>query len=143
MSAILYGTSFALFGLSTYVPLSFFLIALVGAADVVWGATRNTVLQLKSPDAMRGRVMGIFHLTSRGLHPLGQTRTGMAVPLIGAGGTAFLGGVLVAAVALLTVWRTPSVALFSIEDEKTDHHAPQPRDLSAESISELGGPPRV
>ncbi len=143
VSAILYGTSFALFGLSTYVPLSLFLMALVGAADVVWGATRNTVLQLKSPDAMRGRVMGIFHLTSRGLHPLGQTRTGMAVPLIGAGGTAFLGGVLVAAVALLTVWRTPSVALFSIEDEKTDPYAPQPRDLSAESISELGGPPRV
>lgn len=143
VSAILYGTSFALFGLSTYVPLSLFLIALVGAADVVWGATRNTVLQLKSPDAMRGRVMGIFHLTSRGLHPLGQTRTGIAVPLIGAGGTAFLGGVLVAAVALLTVWRTPSVSLFSIEDKKTDHHGPQPKDLSAESISELGGPPRV
>ncbi|MFQ5902966.1 MAG: MFS transporter [Candidatus Binatia bacterium] len=143
VSAILYGTSFALFGLSTYVPLSLFLMALVGAADVVWGATRNTVLQLKSPDAMRGRVMGIFHLTSRGLHPLGQTRTGMVVPLMGAGGTAFFGGVMVAAVALLTVWRTPSVSLFSIEDEKTDHHAPQPRDLSAESISELGGPPRV
>ena len=143
VSAILYGASFALFGLSTYVPSSLFLIALVGAADVVWGTTRNAVLQLKSPDAMRGRVMGIFHLTSRGLHPLGQTRTGMAVPLIGAGGTAFLVGVLVAAVALLTVWRTPSVSLFSVEDEKTDHHAPQPRDLSAESISELGGPPRV
>ena len=142
VSAILYGTGFALFGLSGYFPFSLFLMALVGATDVVWGTTRNTVLQLKSPDALRGRVMGIFHLTSRGLHPLGQTRTGMVVPLMGARGAVFLGGALVAAVALLMAWRAPSVSHFSVRDEMDDRQALKRRDLSSESIAELGGPPR-
>ena len=142
VSAILYGSSFALFGLSGYFPFSLFLMALVGATDVVWGATRNTVLQFKSPEALRGRVMGIFHLTSRGLHPLGQTRTGMVVPLMGARRAVFLGGVLVAAVAILMVWRVPSVSLFSVKKEMDDRHSPERSDLSAESVSELEGPPR-
>jgi hypothetical protein len=61
---------------------------------------------------------------------------------MGARGAVFLGGVLVAAVALLTVWRAPSVSHFSVEKEMNDRLSLEPRDLSAESIPELGGPPR-
>lgn len=115
-SAILYGASFAVFGLSTEFAWSLVLMALMGGADTVWGATRNTVLQLKSPEAMRGRIMSIFHLTSRGLHPLGQTRTGLLVPLMGASDTAFLGGVIIAVVVLITSRRAPSLPRFVSDD---------------------------
>lgn len=112
VSAIFYGASFASFGLSDSFPVSLVLLGCLGAADTIWGATRNTVLQLKSPDALRGRVMSIFHLTSRGLAPLAQTRTGLLVPLIGASETAFAGGLVIAGVVFLTTRRTRSLGAY-------------------------------
>ncbi len=111
-SAILYGISFALFGLSYSFALSLFLLVLTGATDIVWSATRNTILQLEAHEGIRGRVMGVFTLSNRGLHPLGQTETGLVVPLIGPRGTTFLGGTLVALTTLVTILKIPSIARY-------------------------------
>jgi MFS family permease len=111
-SAVLYGIGFALFGLSHSFALSLLLLVFVGATDTVWGATRNTIMQINAPDAMRGRVMGVFQLSNRGLHPLGQVETGIVVPLIGAREATFFGGLLVTAVTLLTVWKVPGIFSF-------------------------------
>ncbi|HTN70700.1 MAG TPA: MFS transporter [Methylomirabilota bacterium] len=112
VSAILYGIAFALFGLSPSFILALFLLAFVGAADTIWGAARSTILQLMAPEKFRGRVMGVFQLSNRGLNPLGQTETGLMVPLIGARETVFLGGLLVSATTLLTIWQVPGIVRF-------------------------------
>jgi MFS family permease len=112
LSAIVYGVSFAFFGLSHSFPLSLLLLLIVGATDTIWGATRNTILQLETTEAMRGRVMGVFQLSNRGLNPLGQTETGLMVPLVGAREATFIGGLFVAAVTLFTAWRVPSLPRF-------------------------------
>ncbi len=109
ISALFYSASFALFGLSDSFPLSLLLLLILGTTDTIGGATKNTIIQLKTKEAMRGRVMGIFQLSSRGLNPLGQTETGLVVPVLGAREVTFLGGLLVAAVTLLTVWRVPGL----------------------------------
>jgi len=111
-SAILYGLGFALFGLSPSFALALVLLAFVGVTDTIWAAARGTILQLMTPDRFRGRVMGVFQLSNRGLHPLGQTETGLVVPLIGAREATFLGGLLVSAVTLFTVWRVPGIVKF-------------------------------
>jgi MFS family permease len=111
-SAIVYGLSFALFGLSPYFLLSLVLIFIVGASDTIWGAVRSTMLQMSTPDHLQGRVMGVFGLSSRGLGPLGQVETGLIVPLLGARETTFLGGALVLCASLLTAWRVPAVYRF-------------------------------
>jgi MFS family permease len=111
-SAIVYGLSFALFGLSQYFLLSLVLIFVTGAADTIWGAVRSTILQINTPDHLQGRVMGVFGLSSRGLSPLGQVETGLIVPVIGARETTFLGGSLVLCASLLTVWRVPAIYRF-------------------------------
>jgi MFS-type transporter involved in bile tolerance (Atg22 family) len=108
-ATVVYGLSFALFGLSPYFPLSLLLIFVCGAADTIWGATRSTILQVNTPDNLQGRVMGVFSLSSRGLSPLGQVETGLVVPLIGAREATFFGGLLVLCASLLTVWRVPAV----------------------------------
>ena len=118
-SAILYGASFAFFGLSHSFPLSLLLLTIAGATDTLWAATRNTILQLRTPEGIRGRVMGIFHLSNRGLHPLGQAETGLVVPLVGAREATFFGGLLVAAVTLLTAWKIPSIPQFQWEEDET------------------------
>jgi MFS family permease len=115
-SAILYGIGFALFGLSPWFLLSLSLITLVGVADTIWGACRSTILQLITPEAFRGRVMGVFQLSNRGLNPLGQTETGFVVPLLGAPAATFFGGLLVTAVTLITAWRVPEIPRFSWQE---------------------------
>src|SRR5262245_1565279 len=111
-ATVVYGLSFALFGLSPNFPLSLLLIFIAGAADTVWGATRSTILQINTPDNLQGRVMGVFGLSSRGLSPLGQVETGLVVPVIGAREATFFGGLLVLSASLLTVWRVPAVYRF-------------------------------
>ena len=110
--ALLYGAGFALFGLSTSFILCLLLIVFVGATDTVWGAARSTILQMITPEGFRGRVMGVFQLSNRGLNPLGQTETGLVVPLIGAREATFLGGILVSAITVATVWKIPAILKF-------------------------------
>jgi MFS family permease len=119
-SAILYGAGFAFFGLSSSFLLSLGLIAFIGATDTIWSASRSTILQLMTPEKFRGRVMGVFQLSNRGLHPLGQTETGLVVPLMGAPAATFVGGLLVTVVTLITAWRVPEIPKFRWKE--TDDH---------------------
>ncbi|HEX2932433.1 MAG TPA: hypothetical protein VHV54_22080, partial [Candidatus Binatia bacterium] len=48
-----------------------------------------------------------------GLHPLGQTETGLVVPLLGAREATFMGGVIIMVMTLVTAWRIPGIAKFS------------------------------
>ncbi len=115
LSAILYGASFALFGVSRSFLVSLTLLLLMGATDTVWAATRSVILQVQTPEALRGRVMGVFQLSNRGLHPLGQTETGLVVPLVGAREATVLGGLLVAGVTVLTALKVPGLPRFRWE----------------------------
>jgi MFS family permease len=111
-SALLYGAGFAFFGVAPSFPIALALLTFVGATDTVWGAARGTILQMLTPEKFRGRVMGVFQLSNRGLHPLGQTETGLIVPLIGAREATFAGGMIISVMTLLTVWRVPEIAKF-------------------------------
>lgn len=118
VSAIIYGAVFALFGLSPLFVLSLGLMTLIGATDTIWGAARGTILQMTTPDKFRGRVMGVFQLSNRGLHPLGQVQSGLLIPLIGAPAATVLGGVFVAIVTLLTAWKVPAIPKFRWDEDK-------------------------
>jgi len=73
---------------------------------------------LMAPDKFRGRVMGVFQLSNRGLNPLGQTETGLVVPLIGARETALMGGLLISGMTLLTIWRVPGIVRFRWHEKR-------------------------
>ena len=113
-SALLYGAGFALFGLAPSFFLALILLAFVGATDTIWAAARGTIMQLRTPDKFRGRVMGVFQLSNRGLHPLGQLESGLMVPLIGAREATVLGGAIITAITLLTAWRVPELMKFRL-----------------------------
>lgn len=115
-SSIVYGICFGLFGLSNSFALSLALLACVGAADAIWAAARSTILQWTSPNALRGRVMGIFQIATQGLNPMGQVETGLVVPLIGAREATVFGGSFVWLITMLTIWRIPQIWKFRLED---------------------------
>lgn len=120
VSALLYGAGFALFGLSPSFSLALVLLTFVGATDMIWSASRGTILQMLAPEKFRGRVMGVLQLSNRGLHPLGQLESGIMVPLLGARETTIMGGAIISVITLLTVWRVPAIARFRWDSEKIE-----------------------
>jgi MFS family permease len=117
VSAILYGAGFAVFGMAPSFSLALILLAFVGATDTIWSAARSTILQMLTPEKFRGRVMGVFQLSNRGLHPLGQMETGLIVPLIGAREATIMGGTIVSIMTLVTIWQVPAICRFRWDKE--------------------------
>jgi hypothetical protein len=83
--------------------LSCFIMILVGLSHVFQNAMANTLLQLSSPDGLRGRVMSLYSLVSHGMHHLGGLQAGFMADWIGAplsiglgAGVSLLYGVFVA-----------------------------------------------
>ncbi|MBI2776310.1 MAG: MFS transporter [Chloroflexi bacterium] len=97
--------SLATFALSTFVPLTIVALAILGASQVAYYSTTNTLLQTRVPARLRGRVHSLYVLTSIGLLPVGNLvvgaiaeRTGVPI-VLAAGGALTLLAVLIAAVA--------------------------------------------
>ncbi|MGH2500679.1 MAG: MFS transporter [Candidatus Limnocylindria bacterium] len=67
VAAMIEMVAILVFALSTSFALSFLLLVAVGAAAVVTQAVTNTTIQLSSPDAIRGRVMGAYTLGTQGM----------------------------------------------------------------------------
>ena len=97
---VIYTALWAGVGLSQWIWLSALLLLALGVVDAMWGVTRNTLAQMLATNAMRGRVMSVVMLATRGSSQLGRVQSGFTVGLIGAPFTVLLGaGVIGAAVA--------------------------------------------
>ena len=112
VSALLYGAGFALFGMAQSFFVALIMLGFVGATDTVWAAARGTIMQMRTPERFRGRVMGVFQLSNRGLHPLGQLESGIMVPLIGAREATVMGGAVITIISIITAWRVPELMRF-------------------------------
>jgi len=122
-TAIAYGLVFAAVGSAPTMPVALILMTIVGLTDTIWGAARGTIMQMITPNQYRGRVMGVFQLSNRGLHPIGQVESGLLIPLIGVANTTLFGGLFVTLVTLLTAWKVPDIPKFRwdrMADEKDE-----------------------
>lgn len=105
-----YGVATLVFGLSTDFVLSMAALAVTGAADMVSVVIRQTLVQLETPDAMRGRVSAVNSVFIGGSNQLGEFESGVTAALLGAVGSVVLGGVGTLLIAGLW-WRLfPSLA---------------------------------
>lgn len=112
VSVVAYGAAVALFGASRSFPLSLMLLALSGAADTVSMVVRNTVRQLRTPDALRGRMTALNQLFFVGGPQLGEVEAGVVAKLTSAQVSVVSGGVLCVLAALaLGRWATPLLRL--------------------------------
>ena len=80
------------FGFSRSFPLSLALLALMGAADMISVFIRSTLVQLNTPDDVRGRVSAISGLAISASNELGEMQSGLAAALLGATGAVVFGG---------------------------------------------------
>ncbi len=97
-----FGLATALFGISRDFRLSLALLAVLGAADMVSVYIRSTLVQLNTPDPMRGRVSAISGLAISASNELGEMESGLVAGLLGATTAVVLGGL--GAVLVTIVW---------------------------------------
>ena len=98
----LFGVLTVLFGISTVPWLSITALALLGAADMISVYVRETLIQLWTPDAVRGRVNAVNMVFVGASNELGEFRAGTMAALIGAVPAVVFGGV--GAVAVAGIW---------------------------------------
>jgi MFS family permease len=89
----MFGIATIVFGLSGWFWLSWAALAIMGAFDTVSVVIRTTLLQLETPDEMRGRVSAVNSLFSASSNQLGDFRAGAVAALIGAVPAVLMGGV--------------------------------------------------
>ena len=93
------------FGLSRDFLLSLAMLALLGAADMVSVYIRSSLVQLNTPDHVRGRVSAISGLAISASNELGEMRAGVAAALLGTTGAVVFGGIgAIVVTALWAVW---------------------------------------
>ena len=109
-AVVVYGAATAVFGISTSFALSMLMLAITGAADMVSIVVRQTLVQLETPDAMRGRVSAVNSVLIGASNQLGEFESGATAALLGPVGSVVLGGAGSIVVALAWWQLFPALA---------------------------------
>lgn len=106
----LYGVCMVVFGLSTHFVLSMLVLAISGGADMVSVVVRQTLVQLETPDEMRGRVSAVNSVFIGASNQLGEFESGATAAWLGPLGSVVAGGIGTLVVAALWLKWFPSLA---------------------------------
>lgn len=104
------GMSIILFAQMRSLPMAMFALFCLGAAQMTYMTTANTLVQFVVPDELRGRVMSIWML-NQGLGPIGALFAGVSTEYIGAPNTVTWMGAVVILLAAVVAWRVPRIRL--------------------------------
>ena len=110
IAVAIYGLAILAFGLSTSFVLSLVALAVSGGADMVSVVIRLTLIQVETPDEMRGRVSAVNSTFIGASNELGEFRAGAMAEYLGAVGSVIVGGVGTLVVAALWIRLFPSLA---------------------------------
>jgi MFS family permease len=108
-AVIVFGLATVVFAVSHWMWLSILSLAVLGAADTISVVIRFSLVQLSTPDEMRGRVGAVNFLFINASNQLGQFESGVTAALLGAMPSAMLGGVATVAIALLWMKLFPTL----------------------------------
>jgi MFS family permease len=109
VAVAVFGLATILFGISTTVWLSVAALALAGAADMVSVYIRETLIQVQTPDAVRGRVNAVNMTFVGASNELGEFRAGTVAALIGIVPAVVIGGVGTLAIAGIWAYAFPGL----------------------------------
>ena len=116
-----YGVATLVFGLSEHLGLSVFALAVTGGADMVSVVVRQTLVQLETPDAMRGRVSAVNSVFIGASNQLGEFESGALAAAWGPVGSVLIGGL--GTLVVVAAWRRLFPALW----HRDALHAPATR----------------
>jgi MFS family permease len=105
----IFGLATILFGASRSFPLSVLALVLVGASDMVSVAIRHTLIQLSTPDRMRGRVSAVSFVFIGASNELGEFESGLTAEWLGVAPSVVYGGLGTCGVVLLWILLFPAL----------------------------------
>ena len=111
-----FGCSVIGFGLSDEFALSLLFLFLQGGFDSISVAIRSTILQLLTPDSMRGRISAVNTLFIGSSSEIGDVESGLAARLLGTIPAVVVGGSLTLMVVLFTYLKTRKLLLLTVDD---------------------------
>jgi MFS family permease len=111
---LVFGAATLVFGLSTSLPVSLAALAVLGGADLLSVVIRQSLVQLRTPDDMRGRVSAVHSLFTGTSNQLGEFESGLLAALVGAVPAVLLGGAGTIAVAAVWMYRFPELRRFHL-----------------------------
>ena len=126
ISVVVWGLMIAAFGVSTSIPVALVFLGLAGGADAISSVFRATIVQLSTPDELRGRLSGLKIAAVGGGPRLGDAEAGLVSRAYGPSVAAWSGGLASAAGALVLArvlpafynWVTPA------EDDFAESESP-------------------
>jgi len=104
-----FGLCIIIFGISKWYWLSFFALMIGGVFDGLSVVVRGNIMQLKTPDALRGRVMSVNSMFINSSNEIGQFESGVAAKLMGVVPSVVFGGCMTLLVVVATWWKAPSL----------------------------------
>lgn len=108
-AVVVFGLATMAFGLSTSLLLSLAMLVLLGAADMFSVFVRGTLIQLNTPDHMRGRVSAASGLAISASNELGEMRAGAMAAALGPVPAVVVGGAAAVGVTALWAWLFPEL----------------------------------
>jgi len=120
-----FGAATIVFGLSRWMPLSLLCLALLGSADMFSVYVRQSLIQLYTPDEMRGRVGAVSSLFISASNELGEAESGFLGALIGPVPAVIAGGVGAVLVVVFWSWWFPELRLAKSFDAPDLRAAPK------------------
>jgi MFS family permease len=115
ISVAAFGLSTVLFGLSTYFFWALFFLFLTGAFDNVSVVIRHTILQLSTPDEMRGRVSAVNGIFIGSSNEIGAFESGASARAFGLKPSIIMGGILTLLVVAITAKLSPKLRKLNID----------------------------
>jgi predicted MFS family arabinose efflux permease len=107
-----FGACIIVFGLSDIYWISFLALLIAGMLDGVSVMVRGTILQITTPDEMRGRVSAVNSMFINSSNELGMFESGLASRILGPTRSVIFGGVMTLVVVIITWWKAPRLRKF-------------------------------
>jgi len=111
---LVFGVATIVFGVSTNLSLSLAALGVLGAADLLSMIIRQSLVQIRTPDRMRGRVSAVHSLFTGTSNQLGEFESGLLAALFGAVPAVLIGGVGTLVVVAVWMYRFPELRRFHL-----------------------------
>jgi MFS family permease len=111
-----FGVSIVCFGLSRNFYLSLFFLFTLGAFDSISVVIRSTIMQLLTPDKMRGRVSAVNQMFIGSSNEIGAFESGIAAQYMGTVPSVLFGGGMTLLIVTLTWWNTKKLVPLTVDE---------------------------
>jgi hypothetical protein len=111
---VVFGVATIVFGVSTNLSLSLAALGVLGGSDLLSMIIRQSLVQIRTPDGMRGRVSAVHSLFTGTSNQLGEFESGLLAALFGAVPAVLVGGVGTLVVVAVWMYRFPELRRFHL-----------------------------